>query len=227
MIKVLVFSDIRLYCEGLCEMLEREGTLSIVGSIACLQELQSLDNTIAPDIVLLDISSPLALQVLEQASSQFSDARIVAVAVREHDINIIECVRAGVVCYVPRDAAMRDLLEAVVGAAKGKVYCPPNITASLFNKIAENTSVSLPNSSGNFTQRNRLEPLTQREKEIASMMANGLSNKYIAVQLSIEVSTVKNHVHNILVKIGARNRTQAASILLGQFSGRHAILSIG
>jgi len=113
------------------------------------------------------------------------------------------------------------LIEAVVGAAKGECYCPPKIVACVLKKV-QSVALStkrkyLPSSSDTESlsgcSQHLQTRLTRREREIISLLSEGLSNKQIACDLSIEVSTVKNHVHNVLVKLEVQSRSQAVSLL--------------
>jgi DNA-binding NarL/FixJ family response regulator len=129
----------------------------------------------------------------------------------------LQCAEAGVTCYVPREASVNELVEAMREAAKGECYCPPKIAACIIKKL-QSLMLSAKNkymtSSGPRPLRGsankRQTCLTQREQQIARMLVVGLSNKQIARNLFIEVSTVKSHVHNVLVKLEVKSRSQAA-----------------
>jgi two-component system, NarL family, nitrate/nitrite response regulator NarL len=144
-----------------------------------------------------------------------SGIKIIALSVPYDESNILMCAEAGITSYVPREASLDELIAAVIGSAKGECYCPPKIAALLFNKIQNLArrarQTCLPDSGRDHDIH--LTDLTRREKQILNLMADGLSNKQISNALVIEVSTVKNHVHNILVKLDVQSRVQAVSLL--------------
>ncbi len=130
------------------------------------------------------------------------NVKIVAIAVREIEHDIIACAEAGVTGYVPREASIADLIAAVMGAVQGELKCSPRIARSLFRRV------SVLARAGAVTSGD-LRSLTPREVQIARLIHQGMSNKEIALKLCIEVATVKNHVHNILEKLQVKNRREA------------------
>jgi len=123
--------------------------------------------------------------------------RIVAFGMEDSEEAFLTAVRAGVVGYVLKDAYSSDVVEAVRLAAQGEAVCPPRLCLCLFAHFA-NQPTGMPK----LRLRTRL-PLTRREQELVPMIAQGLTNKEIAVQLSLSAQTVKNHVHRILQKAGS------------------------
>jgi DNA-binding NarL/FixJ family response regulator len=131
--------------------------------------------------------------------------------VEDLDLEVLACAEAGVSAYVPSDASMNDLVAAIENLKRGELHCPPRVAASLFRHVA-----SLANK---VRHRSGAAALTRREREVLALIDAGLSNKEIAVRLHIETSTVKNHVHNLLEKVQATSRTQAAARLRMQSAG--------
>src|SRR5262249_35072326 len=130
-------------------------------------------------------------------------ARIVALAAPEAESEVLACAEAGVSSFVPRDASLDELVNAVECVARGGAVCSPRTTAILLHRIATMTR-GLDSTRG-------LERLTAREQEIMCLLASGRSNKEIARELGIETTTTKNHVHNILEKLKVRRRGEAAA----------------
>jgi DNA-binding NarL/FixJ family response regulator len=129
---------------------------------------------------------------------------VVALAITESEAGVLACAETGVAGYVTRDASMDEVVATLLAVARGELACPPAIAASLFRHV------------GTLSAR-RGEPapdvLTPREREIVELIEQGLSNKEISRRLSIGLSTVKNHVHNLLEKLHVPRRGAAAARL--------------
>lgn len=217
MIKVIVFSDIKIYCDGLSRILANTKPIEIIAAESNLDDAVLKIKQDSPDVILLDMTMVDSSQIAHKAMALFPDAKIVALAVPENEDNIVECAEVGIAGYVAREASLDELIDTVIGAKKGEFCCPPKIAAYVFKKFHDIAcGVCRPN----HTQISRdpgnlLTVLTKREQQIFNLMACGLSNKLISRDLNIEVSTVKNHVHNILVKLDVKNRAGAISLLYG------------
>ena len=174
----------------------------------------------SPDVILLDMTMLDGCAAAHRLMDLFPQAKIVALAVPENENNIVECAAAGIAGYVAREASLDDLIDTVIGARKGEFRCPPKIAALVFNKFHDiacsqrNRSTAMPERD----PRKLIASLTRREQQIFSLMANGLSNKHISRDLNIEISTVKNHVHNILVKLDVNSRAGAVSLIYGNLT---------
>ena len=118
----------------------------------------------------------------------------------------LECVRAGAVGYLLKDASAAEVVSAVRAAAQGQAVCPPKLCKSLFRAFSERRS-SLPSA------RIKLEfGLTRRQQQLVPLIAQGLTNKEIAAHLNISEQTVKNHIHTILRRVGATDRLQVVDL---------------
>ena len=217
MTKVIVFSDIKIYCEGLSKSLAKVKPIEVIGVENNFDDAIARINLDSPDVILLDMTMKDSCRIAQEVMGLCPEAKIVALAVLEDEENIVECAQVGIAGYVPREASLDELIDTVIGAKKGEFCCPPKIAAYIFNKIHDLASSAkdkcLPNSEA--VNANRLTGLTRREQQIMRLMADGLSNKLISRDLNIEVSTVKNHVHNILVKLDVKSRARAVSLLQG------------
>lgn len=220
MIRVEIVSDIRLYREGLAEILDREGSISVCGIAYTVNNAIKEIKDNSPDVVILDMTMASSCDAINCIVSSYPKIKLVVLSVTEDEDTILSCAKAGVAGYLSREASIQELVYTVCGVVDGEIYCPRRIAASLFHKLK-----SLSNDKEVCTSTKPLKFddsravfLTKREKQIASLISDGLSNKQIARSLTIEVSTVKNHVHNILNKMGVNNRVQAVTFLQNQFS---------
>jgi len=214
MINVILISDIKIYCEGLNLVLSNTESIKVIGSVNNTDAAITLITECPPDVVVQDMTMTGSCNLVKQISCMSPDIKIIALSVPYDENNIFLCAEAGITGYVPREASLDDLIAAVIGAAKGECYCPPKVAAFLFSKIQYMARSAKENYLPLSNQRNEihLTDLTRREKQILSLMADGLSNKQISRALVIEVSTVKNHVHNILVKLEVHSRVQAVAL---------------
>jgi two-component system nitrate/nitrite response regulator NarL len=207
MIRVFIVIDVSLYREGVSEILSSADGLDVVGAApdvgACLAEVARH----RPDVVLLDAGTSDGGRALARLAAAWPDVRVLAIAVREVETEIMRCVEAGAIGYVPRDASIDELLGALRRAARGEAVLPPRIAACLMRQLATL-------SAGRRREESQAWNLTPREYEVVELLGRGLSNAEIAGHLHIELATVKNHVHHILDKVGVKRRDQVAPRVL-------------
>jgi DNA-binding NarL/FixJ family response regulator len=201
-----VVSDVRLYRDGLTDSLGRHNSLAIVGTASTSDEAVAQAISLRPDVVIVDMAMPDSLGTVRCLKKVPQHAAVVAFAVAEVEHAVLACAEAGVAGYVPRDASIEDLVAAVHRAARGEALCSPRIAATLFRRVAALAAELHPVAAA-------AGQLTGREREIIALIDAGMSNKEIAQRLSIEVATVKNHVHNVLDKLQVNRRGQAAARL--------------
>lgn len=203
MTAVLVFARVRLYRDGLAEVFEAEPGMRVVGTAAELGDALAKIATLDPDVLVIDASFPNSLSAVRAIASAQPRPAIVAVAIPDVPEGVIAFAEVGATGYVTRDASAADLVNAVQHAANGEILCPPRIVGTLFRRLALLASERVP--------APPLQRLTRREREVALLLGEGLSNREIANRLRIEVATVKHHVHNILEKLEVSRRSEAAA----------------
>jgi two-component system, NarL family, nitrate/nitrite response regulator NarL len=199
MIRALVASEVRLYREGLAQMLCEAPGVHVVGSAAGGAETLERVHCTAPDVVLLDMAMSEALPTARQIARESKITKVVALGMPELETDVLSCAAAGIAGYVTRGGSMSDVLEAIRAAACGEVRCSPKIAGFLFRHIATLSS----------ERGGAVSGLTAREAEILRLVRQGMSNKMISRSLGIELPTVKNHVHSILGKLGVHRRAEA------------------
>jgi DNA-binding NarL/FixJ family response regulator len=204
MIRVFIVIDICLYRDGVAEILAGADGFEVVGAASDAGSCLSQIARERPDIVLLDAGTSDGARALARLAAVWPDVRVLAIAVRDVEAEIMHCVAAGAAGYVARDASTDDLLAALGCAARGEAVLPPRIAACLMRELAVL-------SAGRRRAKSDAWNLTPREYEVVELLGRGLSNAEIARQLQIELATVKNHVHHILDKVGVKRRDQVAS----------------
>jgi two-component system nitrate/nitrite response regulator NarL len=201
-IRIFIVDDNRLLREGLISMLSEQDELVVVGAAASGSRAVELIKDIQPDVALIDIGMPDqdGIEVTKTLHQDLPDVKVIILGMPDLTDEIMACIEAGAVGYVLKESSFENLVETIRSAWRGESFCSPRVAASLFSRVAELAGEHVPQSS---------VKLTQREVEIIYKIAEGLSNKEIAHQLSIELQTVKNHIHNILDKMQLHNRLEA------------------
>lgn len=191
---VIVVSDVVLYREGLHASLVRDGRLNVLDLVGSHSALPVISRTL-PDAVLLDGGVADSLSLARRIRANVPAVRIVGFGIAGDADRLVACAESGLAAFVDRDGSFDELVTAVLGALRGELACSPKVSALLCERLAHLA-----------TAGQRPEELTRRERQIAILIGEGLSNKEIANDLRIGPSTVKNHVHNILEKLNVRRR---------------------
>lgn len=213
-IRVLVASHIRLYREWLEKVLRALPDFTLVGNASSAVEAIEQTRMLSADVVLLDLAMGGAFSAAKELACGGGASKVVALGMTEDESQMLRCAKSGIAGYVMRDGSVEDVVAAVKSAARREVHCSAKVAGSPFGHLAAMTAES-PRRSGN-------DALTPREAQILEFVQEGMSNRMISRILEIELSTVKNHVHKILVKLGIRRRTEAISLLYRSGSGERA-----
>jgi two-component system nitrate/nitrite response regulator NarL len=209
-IDVFVLVSVRLYRDGIAEALGRDPRFRLAGTAGALDDARMRLAMLShpPDVALVDLGLPEGgARAARALRTRWPTIGIMALAVREADADVIQWAEAGACGLVTCDASLMDVLDAIVAAARNEVLTTPAVTAALLRRVAMLGGELRPHAG---------PALTRREREVVELIGDGLSNKEIAATLSIELPTVKNHVHNILEKLGVGRRTQVASAARGR-----------
>lgn len=222
-IRVLVVDDQTLVREGFRKLLELESDFEIVGTAAdgeaALVLLESLhEQSMPPDVILMDIRMPRmdGITATRTIKQRWPDTHIVILTTFDDTELIRAGLQAGASGYSLKDITSEELAMTVRTAARGQALLQPDIASKVFSALAPaRPSPPAPNFSAASTPTyidpaTSIEQLTEREREILALVARGASNRQIAENLYLTEGTVKNHMSNILSKLGVRDRTQAA-----------------
>ena len=198
--------DQALFRQGLRTLLSLHDDLRIVGEAANGEEAVQQAKALQPQVVLMDLRMPVLGGVEATRRVRAADRRcqVIVLTTFDDDEEVFDALRAGAVGYLLKDASSEKLVEAIRAAARGESFLQPSIAAKV---VAEFSRLSRAHPAGRPAL---VEPLSDRECEVMRHLARGKSNKEIASALNLAEGTVKNHMTNILGKLGVLDRTQAA-----------------
>jgi len=221
-IRVLIVDDQTLVREGFRKLLELEADFEIVDSAsngeAAIAAVERLHQTGSPpDVILMDIRMPRmdGIAATRAIKERWAESRIVILTTFD-DIELIRAgLAAGALGYMLKDVTAEQLASTIRAAANGEALLQPDIASKVFSNLLSSSPskpAPIPANTANVSSDSMayIESLTEREREILTLVAKGTSNRQIGELLFITEGTVKNHMSNILSKLGLRDRTQAA-----------------
>lgn len=200
-VKIIIADDHSMVREGLKQLLELDGDIEVIAEakdgMECLDKLKS----ISPDILLLDINMPNlnGLDVLKKIKEQKMKVKVIILTVHNEVEYLIKAMDIGIDGYMLKDSDSSELRKAIFTVLDGNTFIQPSMIPYLNEKIIEKDN-----------DKAKVEELTKREIEVLKLLAVGLLNKEIGINLNISERTVKNHVSNIFRKLDVSDRTQAA-----------------
>jgi DNA-binding NarL/FixJ family response regulator len=207
-IRVLLADDQALVRAGFRVLLDSDSELKVVGEASDGAEAAELVQRLSPDVVLMDIRMPNVdgLEATRRISKEAGPARtrVLILTTFEADEYVYEALRAGASGFLVKDTEPADLLAAVRVVARGDALLSPSVTRRLIADIAGRPGRPPPST--------LLDTLTEREREVLSLVAAGLTNDEIAERLHMSPLTAKTHVSRILTKLDARDRVQLVVI---------------
>jgi NarL family two-component system response regulator LiaR len=210
MIRIVLCDDQEIVTEGLQLILSTVAGLKVVGIAHDGAEAIELVAKEQPDLVLMDLKMPImnGIQATQQIRERFPETRILVLTTYDDDEWLFDAIRAGAAGYLLKDTPREQLIAAIRGTATGATHVDPAVAGKLFTHIAQ------PGRPSNHSASTIAADLSDRERAILRLLANGLTNAEIAERLHLSKGTVQNYVSNILVKLDVTDRTQAAVIAL-------------
>ena len=206
--KTIIVEDHQLFRDGLKAMLTRRGDIDIIGEaedgIKALKAIRKLQ----PDMVLLDLSMPKmsGISVLKEIKRESPNIRILLLTIHESDQHVLEAFEAGADGYCIKDSSREELMLAIDSILAGKTYISPGISDQVMEGFLA--------SQKKLKSRTRWETVTQREREVLKLLAEGYTNKEIGDLLHISVKTVEKHRANLIGKLDLHNVAQLTTFAI-------------
>jgi DNA-binding NarL/FixJ family response regulator len=204
-LEIVIADDHALFRDGLATILDSQTDMHVAGQGGSAAEAVRLAKDLLPDMILLDLDMPgSGLEAARVIAQECPVTKIVVLTASEEDDHLVAALKAGAQAYILKGVAARELLRILRSVAAGESYVPPALAASLLLEMHEPRQPRKP--------ENPIDDLTAREREILEGLAAGLSNREIGQKLFLSEKTVKHYMTNILQKLHARNRVEAALI---------------
>ena len=214
---ILLVDDHALFRVGMRQILEKEPDFDIVGEADDTRSAFDLSVQLSPDIILMDLSLPApgGIETTQRIKRELPSAGIIVLAVNEDEDALFDAIKAGAAAFILKDVAPDDLVAIIHRVASGeylindKVFAKPAVASRVLKEFRE-LAIYGQEAAPIFA------PLSPREVEILDNIAQGMTNKQVAYQLSISEQTVKNHMSSILRKLAVNDRTQAVVYAMRQ-----------
>jgi two-component system, NarL family, response regulator DegU len=212
-IRILLIEDNRLLREGITSFLKKQPDMNVVTTVGNSDNILVIMDKFKPTLVLLDLGlrNQNSLQIVKLTKQHFREIKVIVMDLIPLQNDVLDFVKAGVSGFILKDASVAEFLKTIRSVSEGSQVLPQHLTGSLFSQIVENAiSVSKPSKIAEAVR------MTKRERQVIELIADGFTNKEIALKLNLSTYTVKSHVHNILEKLALTTRVQIA---------KHALLT--
>ncbi len=203
-IRILLVDDHTLVRQGIRRLLEDQPDLEVVGEAGDGQEAVAKAAELQPDVILMDIGMPgmNGLEATERIKQQFPDIQVLLLTVHDDEEYLFRALKVGASGYVLKEAETTELMMAIDVAHRGEMFLYPSITRRLVHDYLQRVGEGGPE------ERQRLDELTERQREVLQLIAEGLTTEEIAEKLVISPYTVQTHRHNIMRKLNLHSRTE-------------------
>lgn len=200
--KILIADDHALVREGIRMILSKEPDFEVLGEAADGQQALTLVETLHPQVVVMDLSMPGmgGIEATQQLRLRHPEVAVLALTMHEDESFVFRLLRAGALGYVLKRAAAQDLVQAVRAAARGESFLYPSVAQKVVADYLKRVEAG--------EDRDRYDGLTEREREILTLIAGGLSNQQIAQKLFVSIKTVQTHRAHIMEKLNLHDRTE-------------------
>ncbi len=206
-IRILLIEDNRILRDGITVTINKQRDLIVAGVSDGRDNTITKARAVKAQVLLMDLSlnSQNSLDIVQSVKKESPGIKIIGMGLAPAQSDILEFVQAGAEGFILKDASVEDVVKTIRSVVAGEKVLPYTMTGSLFTQVTEH---AIMKGKRNLKMAIRM---TEREKEIISLIVEGMSNKQIATSLNIATFTVKSHVHNILEKLALHSRLQIAS----------------
>jgi len=204
-IRLAIVEDHRVVADALATMLGIGEGIEVVGVVSSGEEIVALDEALEPDVILMDVSLQglNGLEATREILARRPEARIVVLTMHDDADTVTSAMAAGALAYLPKNAGRADVLAAVQAVARGEGYLHSTVTRPFLDKVQPLADQSLS-----------AERLTEREREVLALLADGRTTRQIADALVVGEETIKTHLGHIYQKLGVGDRTAAVAYAL-------------
>ncbi len=204
---VLIVEDQTLMRQGLKTILDLEPGVRVIGEAANGEEGVRQALRLRPDVILMDVQMPVmnGVEATRAIVAAWPQAKVIVLTTFDRDDYVFQSIRAGALGYLLKDTPADALISVMRQVQRGEAFIQPEVAARALREVVRASPPAAASTGNPFD-------LSDREREVLVLLAQGASNREIASRLFITEGTVKNHVSNILGKLQAENRTQAADI---------------
>jgi two-component system, NarL family, nitrate/nitrite response regulator NarL len=211
-IRIVVADDHPIFRDGLCRLLALEEDFVIVAQAHDGREVLQVLQEHEPDILLLDLKMPNldGLGTLQRLQASRNQTKVIVLTASEDKSEFVQAVKFGTSGIVLKQTATELLIKSIRKVHAGEIWLDSNTTAAVMRQFASLDETPLPPAPPPPTRERERSPLSQREREIVSLVAQGFKNKEMAEKMFISEQTVKNHLHNIFDKLGVSDRLELA-----------------
>ncbi|MBI5870097.1 MAG: response regulator transcription factor [Actinobacteria bacterium] len=202
-VKILIVDDHQVVRMGLRTLLEHQGGLKVVGEAGTAAEAIEMAQSLQPDLVLMDVRLPdqSGIEACRQIRSADPGIRVLMLTSYSSDEAIFAATMAGASGYLLKRLDAEQLYTSIIAIGQGQTLLDPTLSEAVVKRVKE-ISEGEPSRG--------VDALTEREREILKLIADGLTNKEIADRINLGEKTVRNHITTIFMKLGVSHRTQAA-----------------
>jgi DNA-binding NarL/FixJ family response regulator len=206
-IRLLIIEDNRLLRDGILAILKPQRDIVIIAASGDGKDTLVKIKQLKPNVVLLDLGlrSQNSLRVVEIVKKDFPEAKIIVMDLAPVQADILQYVKAGANGFILKDASLNDFLITIRTVSEGATVLPPLLVDSLFSQIVDHAVRE------GKPGLNEAVKMTKREREVISLLAEGMSNKEIGQKIHVSTYTVKSHIHNIMEKLALHTRLEIAN----------------
>lgn len=218
---LMITDDHTLFREGLRGIIEKWEDFLIVGEAENGLEAISLAQDLLPDVILMDINMPImnGLEATQKISREMPSVKIVILTASEEEEDLFDAIKAGACGYVLKDMPARQLHNNLRGVLKGHAFMSGLMAAKMLEEFSH-PDADQPMSGG---VADNIDPLTEREQQVLALVAQGMTNREIGLELHLTENTIKKYLHNVMEKLHLNNRVEAALYATKQGSVNNSV----